>query len=242
MARSENAERVNIAVKINRKVMPLFFLIDVSGSMRGSRIQAVNVAMRDVVRNLRELAKKMPSIQYEVRILTFGNNSAMWKYGTPEKGIPLEEYEWVEIRDSECEGRTPMGECISLLKEVMAEDTYKSCLGSRICAPFVLLLSDGLANGKKNLDESIYDVHNSYVGKLAHFVAIGIALKEETAVRNLQKFGVSGMVSADDDPAKLAEFISLITSSSIQQESKIHTSREDMAENVRYQSEEIYET
>lgn len=200
------------------KVLPIFFLVDVSGSMRHDRIGAVNVAMRDVVAELKnKLAPDNLDVSYVVRVLTFGRYGADYKYGTKSAGIPLAEYEWTEITDDECDGYTPMGECIEKVCEVFEDGVYPEYLGARIATPFVLLISDGEPNGNVDVKEISEKLFKTKVGNKSICVSIGISVDDNEVAKDVLKtFGKSGFVSADGSrPEELADLISKVTIASL---------------------------
>lgn len=111
------------------KTLPIFLLTDISGTMKGDRVRAVNVAMKDVVAELKnKIAPDNMDVNYNVRVLTFGRYGAAYKYGTLSEGIPLDEYEWTDISDEECDGYTPMGECIEMVCEAFEDGRYQEYL------------------------------------------------------------------------------------------------------------------
>ena len=204
---------------LNKKKMHLFFLIDVSLSMRGRRISAVNTAMKTVVTKLKEYAASHGSdktVEYVVRVLTFGGHSHGWKYGTALNGINLDNYDWVDIPASECQGGTPMGECIDTLMEVMSDENREECLGKRISAPLLMMISDGASTGERDPEEAAIAVQNTTLGNVAYFTAIGIDVRDnEVTQKTMKTFGRNGFCNVDDDPGKLAGLISQITLKSV---------------------------
>ena len=197
-----------------KNTLPIFFLVDVSGSMKGDRIGAVNVAMRDVVSELKnKLAPDNSDVSYVVRVLTFGRYGADYKYGSKSEGIPLADYEWTEITDDECEGYTPMGECIQKVCEVFEDDVYPEYLGTRLAIPLVLLISDGEPSGEVDVKEVSEQLFKTKVGNKSVCVSIGISVDDNEIAKDVLKtFGKSGFVSADSSrPEELANLISKAT-------------------------------
>ena len=212
------------------KNLPIFFLVDVSGSMKHDRIGAVNVAMRDVVAELKnKLAPDNLDISYVVRVLTFGKHGADYKYGTMNAGIPLADYEWTEITDEECNGYTPMGECIEKVYEVFQDGVYPEYLGSRIATPFVLLISDGEPNGDVDVKEISEKLFETKVGNKSICVSIGISVEDNEVAKDVLKaFGKSGFVSADGSrPEELADLIAKVTVASLTTASDTGTGNKD---------------
>ena len=62
-----NTERVKIA----RRTMVLFFVVDTSGSMAGDKIGSVNDAIRETVPDLRDLSDGNPDASIKIAALEF---------------------------------------------------------------------------------------------------------------------------------------------------------------------------
>ena len=58
-------------VEIPRRTMVLFFLVDVSGSMFGSKIGTVNVAIEEIVPELKDLSENNADAQIKIATLAF---------------------------------------------------------------------------------------------------------------------------------------------------------------------------
>ena len=79
-----------------RRVMTLFYLVDTSGSMAGSRIGTVNAAMEECIPLLKEVAQANDDAEIRVAILQF-SNGASWI--TPQSGpVGLEDIIWNDLQ------------------------------------------------------------------------------------------------------------------------------------------------
>lgn len=204
--------------KKNNFTLPIFFLVDVSGTMKNDRIRAVNLAMRDVVQEMKnEIDKKNQDINYVIRVLTFGRYGAQFKYGSLEQGIPLDKYEWTDISDEECDGYTPMGECIKLVCQAFADGVYPEYLGRLLATPFILLISDGQPNGDVDVYEASNELRTTKIGSQSVIVSIGISVDDNEVAKDvLRHFGKSGFALGDGArPEELTALIKLITTASI---------------------------
>lgn len=119
-------------MQISQRPLDMIYMIDVSGSMYGQKIQAVNNAMQELERTLRDEAKKNPNAQVYVRVLTFGGDCAKWHLGNRTK---VEDFKYDDI--NYVAGCTPMGSAFELL-----DDAIKM-LPNRCYKPMIVLLSDG---------------------------------------------------------------------------------------------------
>ena len=120
-----------------RKVMTLFYLVDTSGSMSGSRIGTVNAAMEECIPLLKEVAHANDDAEIKVAILQFSSGCS---WVTPASGpVGLEDIIW---NDLQAGGMTEFGDALLELDKKLSRNEYlKSQTGAY--APVILLLSDG---------------------------------------------------------------------------------------------------
>lgn len=120
-----------------RKVMTLFYLVDTSGSMAGSKIGTVNAAMEECIPMLKEVAQANDDAEIKVAILQF-SSGCQWI--TPESGpVGLDDLVWNDLQPG---GLTDFGIALKELDKRLSRKEYlQSQTGAY--APVVLLLSDG---------------------------------------------------------------------------------------------------
>jgi len=128
---------LNQAVEaIPRKSMVLFFLVDTSGSMSGSKIGAVNTAIEEVMPELKDISASNADAEVKIAVLEFAN-SANWI--TPNAPVPVETFNWNYV---DAAGNTSMGEAFFKLNDALSTKTFmQDAVGSY--APAIFLLSDG---------------------------------------------------------------------------------------------------
>jgi len=130
---------------IVRRQLPLFFLIDKSGSMSGSKIGTVNNTMRELFEELQGAGEADSEIK--VAILAFSSGC---EWLTPAGLQSPEKIVWQEL---EADGLTDLGEaCMELSKKMSRKEFMQST--SSTFAPIVILLSDGdpTDNYKKGIE------------------------------------------------------------------------------------------
>ena len=116
-----------------RREMVLFLLIDQSGSMEGTKIGAVNTAVREF---LPEIPDEVDAA-IKIAALLFSNN-CHWVYDSPR---PAADFEWNDIK---AEGLTDLGAaCCELDRKMSRHEFLTAPTGAM--APAVILLSDGEA-------------------------------------------------------------------------------------------------
>ena len=120
-----------------RKVMTLFYLVDTSGSMSGTRIGTVNSEMEECIPMLQEVAQANDDAEIKVAILQFSSGCS---WITPESGpVGLDDLIW---NDLQAGGITDFGAALlELDKKLSRNEFLKSQTGAY--APVILLLSDG---------------------------------------------------------------------------------------------------
>ena len=120
-------------VKISRRAMTLFFLIDTSTSMEGSKIGAVNDAVENVLPMISEISSENPDAEIRIAALEFSSGTR-WIYDEPK---PASDFVW---QDVQADGLTSMGEAFQELNGRMSAGSF---MNGPCFAPVILLLSDG---------------------------------------------------------------------------------------------------
>lgn len=120
-----------------RKVMTLFYLVDTSGSMSGSRIGTVNGAMEECIPLLKEVAAANDDAEIKVAILQFSSGCS---WITPASGpVGLDDIIWNDLQSG---GMTEFGGALIELDGKLSRNEYLNSQTGAY-APVILLLSDG---------------------------------------------------------------------------------------------------
>ena len=128
-----------------KKSMTIFFLIDVSGSMKGTKIGSLNSTMEELLPSLIGVGEA--STDVKIAVMKF---STQVEWVTPEP-VRIEDYQyWNRL---EAEGLTFMGDAFMELSRKLSRSSFLSS-PSLSFAPVIFLLSDGSPNDdwKKGLD------------------------------------------------------------------------------------------
>lgn len=180
------------------KPMPVFLLLDVSGSMDGDKIDKLNQAVEDM---LRAFAKEEAEIK--VSIITFGASVEL-----PMENISAKEasQRW---QDQVASGMTPMGSALRIAKD-MIED--KSIVPSRSYRPLAVLVSDGAPNDEweEPLRAFIHEGRSQKCDRMA--MAIG-ADADENVLRQFIEGGTQKEVFHAEDASDIARFFDFVTMS-----------------------------
>lgn len=122
-------------VSVPRRTMTLFFLIDTSGSMAGSKIGAVNDAVVNVLPMLDDISQSNPDAEIKVAALEFSTDTS-WLYDQPKAAA---DFVWQDVSAG---GLTALGAaCTELSSKLSRKGFMQAASGS--FAPAIILLSDG---------------------------------------------------------------------------------------------------
>ena len=126
---------MNETVEVARKVLPVIFVVDTSGSMAGERISAVNEALKDSMDLLKNFSAENPDAEVQVGILKF-SASAEWE----TKGIVgLEAVYWNDLFAA---GSTQVAAALTELHDKLSRSAFlKSANGFNV--PVIIFMSDG---------------------------------------------------------------------------------------------------
>ena len=133
------------AMEPAKKSMTIFFLIDVSGSMKGTKIGSLNSTMEELLPSLIGVGEA--STDVKIAVMKFSTH-VTWV--TPEP-VRIEEYQyWNRL---EADGLTFMGDAFLELSRKLSRSSFLNS-PSLSFAPVIFLLSDGSPNDdwKKGLE------------------------------------------------------------------------------------------
>lgn len=111
--------------------LPVFVLVDTSGSMHGTKMDTVNAALHEMIHTLAKIENARGAIK--VCLITFGD--------TPKVVQPLSDIHDIDLEILTAGGKTPMGKAFDMVRE-MIDDV--DVVSKRAYTPMIVLLSDGL--------------------------------------------------------------------------------------------------
>lgn len=150
---------------ISKRTMVLFFLIDKSLSMSGSKIGAVNMAIREVIPEIKQIADDSADANIKIAILTF-SNGAEWLY---QSAIDIKDFNWSDIN---VVGMTDMGSAFKELNEKLSRTSGFMSDTAGSYAPAIFLMSDGQPTDEYS--RSLIDLKSNNWFKAAIKAAIAI--------------------------------------------------------------------
>ena len=187
---------------IAKRTMVLFFLVDTSGSMAGTKIGAVNDAIFNVLPEIRPISEDNADAEIKVAALTF-SNGAKWVYDEPK---PAQEFDWPY---ADADGMTDLGEAYRMLNEKLSRSAFMSDAEGSY-APAIFLMTDGEPTDEYEKELEKLKTNNWFRAGIKVAVAIG----EESDVNDdvLTEFtGTQEAVLRAHTPEALAKMIRLVS-------------------------------
>lgn len=173
---------LNSYVAREPRPLPIFVLADTSGSMRGEKINELNLALREML-NALNAADDIRG-KFQLSVISFGGEVKVLQ--------PLADVDGLVLTELSAAGNTPMGQAFEMVRE-MIED--RNVVSSRAYTPTIVLISDGLPTDcteemyrrKNYFDwEPLIDLHNGERASKCQRMALGIG--EDADVDMLKSF------------------------------------------------------
>jgi len=117
---------------IPNQPLRFYWVLDVSGSMWGAKIGALNHAVREALPAMRQAAADNAHAGVEVRVMAFGTG-ARW---LTSAAVPLASFSWSDVG---VDGLTDMGAAM----QALAADLAAGNMPDRALPPVIVLVSDG---------------------------------------------------------------------------------------------------
>ena len=213
------------ATGVSRKSLVIFFMIDTSGSMKGTKIGELNTIMEELIPEIRRVGEA--DTEVKVAVLTFSTD-VKWMYPEP---IPIEEFEWVRLNAS---GVTSMGAAFKELSSRMSRNSFLNS-PSLSFAPVIFLMTDGYPSDDYEEGLKALSVNSWYKFGLKAALGIGNEANDEM----LAEFtGSSDTVVHAYSGNQLAQMIKIVAVTASQIGSKSMT-LSDQAE-AELSDEDVY--
>ena len=121
------------AMGVSKRSLVLFFLIDTSGSMKGTKIGELNTAMEELIPEIRRVGEADTDVK--IAVLNFSSGCS-WMYTQP---ISIEDFEWTRLTAG---GITDMGAAFNELADKLSRNNFLNA-PSLSFAPVIFLMTDG---------------------------------------------------------------------------------------------------
>lgn len=159
---------------IVKRQMVLFFVVDTSGSMQGTKIGAVNTAIREVLPELKDAGGS--DIDLKVACLTF-SSGCQWMYSTP---IASDSFQWTNV---DADGVTDLGAACRELNDKLSKNGFLKAPSGSV-APVIFLLSDGEPTDDFESGINLLQQNNWF----KHGIKVAVAIGDDANKDVLAKF------------------------------------------------------
>lgn len=173
-----------------KKVLPILYVIDTSGSMAGDKIATVNEAMHECEEILREKAGENADAEIKIGALKF-SSGAQWV--TKSGLVALEDFYW---NDVDADGMTDLGAAIKELDAKLSRNAFLVS-DTGFCLPVLIFMSDGGPNDDWERPLRNANAHNKWFQR-ARKIAIAIGDDADKDVLRQLVGNVEAVVQAND--------------------------------------------
>lgn len=180
--------------------LPVYLLIDVSGSMNGEPIESVKNGLQMLVTALRKNPQALETAY--LSIITFASEA--------KQIVPLSELTTFQIPDIYASGGTALGGALNLVCERRDEEVVKGTTAhTGDWLPMVFIMTDGIPTDDEVVDNAIEEFNKRKWGQTVSCAAGPGANKE--LLKRITPENVYELATAD--PVSLAAFFKWVTAS-----------------------------
>lgn len=159
--------------ELAKRPLQFIWIVDCSGSMAGKKIESLNLAIRESIKPMQDVADENPNAEVMVRVIKF-SDGAQWHIS---QATEIHSFKWADLS---ADGVTDMGKAMLLAAEALKVEN----MPQRGLPPVLVLSSDGqptddFGGGLKALMDQPW-------GKKA--VRIAVAIGDDADLNELQKF------------------------------------------------------
>lgn len=122
-----------------RRTLPVFYVLDTSGSMIGAPIEQLNRAMEETLDAVKQVAEHNGDAQVKIGVLEFNTQPRWMQPAGPED---VEDFIWNKL---DAEGLTYMGEALHELNDKLSKDAFLATSTGGLY-PIIIFMTDGFAN------------------------------------------------------------------------------------------------
>lgn len=202
---------LNSYVAREPRPLPIFILADTSGSMRGEKINALNLALREMLHALND-ADDIRG-KFQISVLAFG--------GAVQLVQPLADVNGLKLSELTPSGNTPMGQAFETVMEMIEN---REVVSSRAYTPTIVLISDGIPTdcseemyrSKKYFDwKPLQALHSGERSSKCQRLALGIGEDADTEMLKAFIDHPEVPVIKAKDASGIAKFFRWVTMSTV---------------------------
>jgi len=183
-----------------KRPLPVFLLLDSSGSMAGEKVNALNTAVKQMVADFK--GEKLSEVALQLSIITFGGAAKI-----VTELVDINDYQFKAISAN---GGTPLGAALDLLATII---NNKEKVTSKGYKPTIVLVSDGQPNDEGWEIKLDSFVSGSRTGKCERWsLAIG-SDADKSMLKRFINNPLDKVVEANGNEAstKIVDFFKLVT-------------------------------
>jgi uncharacterized protein YegL len=158
---------------IAKRPLQFIYIIDCSGSMVGSKMETLNLAVRETISPMCTVADENPNAEVFVRVIKF-SDGAQWHISQPTE---VHSFRWSDLN---ADGVTDMGKALALAADALKVEN----MPPRGLPPVLVLLSDGQPTDDFNTGLRL--LLSEPWGKRS--VRIGVGIGDDADLDLLEKF------------------------------------------------------
>lgn len=202
---------LNSYVAREPRPLPIFILADTSGSMRGEKINELNLALREMLTALNE-ADDIRG-KFQLSVIAFGGEVRLVQ--------PLEDITGISLSELTAAGNTPMGQAFETVQEMIEN---REIVTPRAYTPTIVLISDGIPTDcseemyrRKNYFEwePLKSLHSGERSAKCQRLALGIGGDADTEMLKAFIDNPEIPVIKTKDASGIAKFFRWVTMSTV---------------------------
>ncbi|MCC7495289.1 MAG: VWA domain-containing protein [Fimbriimonadaceae bacterium] len=193
---------IQVAVGEGVRRLPVYLLLDCSGSMQGAPIEAVRHGVELFAREV--LGDEFAAQTVHVAVILFGGEARMVTSGL----VPMDQFQPPAL---EARGGTPLGGALRLLNESLTRDLRPNVPGQPKgdWKPMAFIMTDGAATDDwRGPREAII---NRQTGRLLNICTVGCGPGVDEAL--LKEIAVGPAFKMDDSEVSFKQFFQWVTAS-----------------------------
>lgn len=115
-----------------KRPLQFIWIVDCSGSMQGKKMESLNLAIKESIKPMQDVADENPNADVLIRVIKF-SDGAQWHVSQPTE---IHNFKWTDLN---ADGVTDMGKALTMLADALKLEN----MPQRGLPPVLVLVSDG---------------------------------------------------------------------------------------------------